>query len=1686
MADEQYASKKYPIAAKTRKSKLEFLAGVRHHYEQKQKKAEASKQASKRLNLSVPGTPVCSRYLRSLSSQSSVAGGSSDGDEPDGGTVLQANGSANELIISSIVLEKFLKGMDKLSKEREEAQEQPAVQNTNGKAIETMETTEDFFQTSDQRKAYHRTFSEAVGTVGSAPVIEKNPVVKRYFEESASQRSYRRDFSEAYGELVEPEPDPLGVTPSKQEPAKRQKKKITKKAPKEGAKSSPRGGALRGKLISDSSDDELSDGEENDATGDFLHELAQLKASKKQLEEKLQVYQSKATALPEVSLDSNEQTKRAQQFFEESERARTYQRTFSSAVQTLGEGVQDARDPTVLQYFQESASRQTYRREFSEVAATVTPAFKLTVPGTPISSRHLSKLRNESPEASQRAQEEVHSSPTGTHLVSLSLAEQLESFNKELESLQQNKPPPATVVDLAPKATGSEFCVDTYLASSSEKKTYARSFSEAAQTFPGRTDVKSPAVRTFFEDSSRKGTLRRDFSEAYQEVEVQVPKMQGESTERADDATANGGDASSYDRDQDNSCISRLAVDDNQASPSGTVLTGVADPIPQAIPQDTNCDQTVAEEKEGATSRHDVSIPGTPISSRKLPALRRGTSVDSQQEHQQQQQTVTTRQQQEVPRVPPMTARVPLTPQLDEIEAIEACRWLRAAGFPQYAQMYEDHQFPIVVEDVAKDHPFLENDPLQSLFRRLHTLNRCANMHLDSHQHTPKPSQRDDSDDDSCALSEAWTFQHNSRRWSRVDDAIGLVSVINNKQQHKKDGYTKGTGNDPSVDGSSGNPQHQQQHQQRKHNTLLRAEDHEKLWLEGGGKITIGVPSDTDSQDDSIGGTVHLRRTGSERLKDGAKAILRRVESIKSRRRKKQNRDGLIILAPPSGGSHLSPHRTMDDGTPGGFDIMSYSNPTSPRPSAEMRHFDDAIDAAGNRKNLFASELASRNLLSPNVNAWDGKRYGDRSSSPVTSTIGAGPLQFRQQVQLQHEARSGDDSSSICSEDSVGGGGVGGGGGGDISNSSKSASWKYPRAKKALRSKVVTSTVADDPTGGALSDSEYHASQRRSRIKVELASDMQGGVKDGVSTTTGNSNKQSGKAGAASGNTLAAPDANTPSKLHRGGSLNLGKASKRYRDAFSNRSVRHSAKAGDDWEGRGTSGAATVGLRMSEMSCGQLLVVRKLGLANLTGYMERYCPTHRSGWNWDLPKFIKRIKTPDYKDRKVFGIPLVLNLQKYGSTVPYTIRMAFAWLERNALDQSGLFRRSGMKSRILNLKSIIEASNDVGFRSEMFDEYHAYDVADLVKQYFRELPDPLLTAKLSETFLSIFQYLPDEVRAEAVQSAILLLPDEHREVLYLLLTFFDQVVQSSDLNQMTAYNLAVCFGPSLFYLQSGNRFTAASPRRKKTGALAGQPDEKDKAEAKALHDCLEYMIEHFQTLWTITNDQMRRCNFNYLDESKPVLLASLGAEMHVQNWRGYLTESINECLREGRERPRGWVSLSSTDPSVAVFFKKVGDGHPLRLWKCVTEVEAPPVEVMQHIVNERSLWDAYLLKWRTIEQLDPDTDVFQYACGQPITEYCVVRQWKNERGACVIVEVSISHESATSLLGGVNGVVLASRYLIEPCGSGKCKLMHLSRVDMKGRTPDWYNKNYGHICQQYLSKIKKFFEHYTEGPETKV
>ena len=60
------------------------------------------------------------------------------------------------------------------------------------------------------------------------------------------------------------------------------------------------------------------------------------------------------------------------------------------------------------------------------------------------------------------------------------------------------------------------------------------------------------------------------------------------------------------------------------------------------------------------------------------------------------------------------------------------------------------------------------------------------------------------------------------------------------------------------------------------------------------------------------------------------------------------------------------------------------------------------------------------------------------------------------------------------------------------------------------------------------------------------------------------------------------------------------------------------------------------------------------------------------------------------------------------------------------------------------------------------------------------------------------------------------------------------------------------------------------------------------------------------------------------------------------------------------------------------------------------------------------------------------------------------RTWKTDlpKGTCTLVSLSVEHEEA-QLMGGVRAVVMDSQYLIEPCGSGKSRLTHICRIDLK-------------------------------------
>ena len=129
-------------------------------------------------------------------------------------------------------------------------------------------------------------------------------------------------------------------------------------------------------------------------------------------------------------------------------------------------------------------------------------------------------------------------------------------------------------------------------------------------------------------------------------------------------------------------------------------------------------------------------------------------------------------------------------------------------------------------------------------------------------------------------MSENWTYEKKTRRWSRVGEQLTPQNV---ERLQKLAGQRIGLDDDSLEE-------------------RLEVDECEDTMIDGLHYRSLppgGIP-------DELG--PRFRRTGSERLRDGAKAFLRRMESLKSRRRKNHhhhaqqqprgNREALVISSP--------------------------------------------------------------------------------------------------------------------------------------------------------------------------------------------------------------------------------------------------------------------------------------------------------------------------------------------------------------------------------------------------------------------------------------------------------------------------------------------------------------------------------------------------------------------------------------------------------------------------------------------------------------------------------------------------------------------------------------------------------------------------------------------------------------------
>ncbi|EKE37541.1 hypothetical protein ENUP19_0285G0027 [Entamoeba nuttalli] len=162
---------------------------------------------------------------------------------------------------------------------------------------------------------------------------------------------------------------------------------------------------------------------------------------------------------------------------------------------------------------------------------------------------------------------------------------------------------------------------------------------------------------------------------------------------------------------------------------------------------------------------------------------------------------------------------------------------------------------------------------------------------------------------------------------------------------------------------------------------------------------------------------------------------------------------------------------------------------------------------------------------------------------------------------------------------------------------------------------------------------------------------------------------------------------------------------------------------------------------------------------------------------------------------KVFGV-LLENVPTCNG-VPYPVYELISYLteKQSRIEAEGIFRISGK----LNDINIIKAKYDNGETVDL-SKYDIHTVAAVLKAFFRELPDSLVTHENTDMIIATVQmddkFYPTKIKN--IQNILSFLPDIYYETLKLLIHYLRLIADASAINKMNVSNISVIFGVNIF------------------------------------------------------------------------------------------------------------------------------------------------------------------------------------------------------------------------------------------------------------------------------------------------
>ncbi|KAJ9641554.1 Rho GTPase-activating protein [Coniosporium tulheliwenetii] len=167
--------------------------------------------------------------------------------------------------------------------------------------------------------------------------------------------------------------------------------------------------------------------------------------------------------------------------------------------------------------------------------------------------------------------------------------------------------------------------------------------------------------------------------------------------------------------------------------------------------------------------------------------------------------------------------------------------------------------------------------------------------------------------------------------------------------------------------------------------------------------------------------------------------------------------------------------------------------------------------------------------------------------------------------------------------------------------------------------------------------------------------------------------------------------------------------------------------------------------------------------------------------------------------KPVFGMRLDDLFKRDGTPVPMVVYQCIQAVDLYGLDVEGIYRVGGSQQHIQQMKAMFDSADGhtIDFRDPSSFHHDVNSVAGLLKQFFRDLPDPLFTSEHYAAFIDAARIDDDIVRRDSLHAIVNGLPDSNYATLRAVVLHLNRVQEHAERNRMSASNLAICFAPTL-------------------------------------------------------------------------------------------------------------------------------------------------------------------------------------------------------------------------------------------------------------------------------------------------